>query len=116
MSDEVTFDYVRSLKDNRQVLLIDVRNPSELAQTGTIPGSINIPLATLEETLQNTSDEQFRQVFRREKPTNTTPLVFSCQSGRRSRAALDLAKNLGYVNAKHFPGGWTGWVQQCKTN
>lgn len=43
MSNEVTFDYVKSLKDNKEVLLIDVREPSELEETGTIPGSINIP-------------------------------------------------------------------------
>ncbi|XP_044261870.1 rhodanese domain-containing protein CG4456-like isoform X2 [Tribolium madens] len=96
MSDEVTFDYVKSLKDNKQVLLIDVRDPSELAQTGSIPGSINIPLATLKETLQDTSEDQFRQIFKREKPTDLTPIVFSCQSGRRSQNALDLAKKMGY--------------------
>ena len=43
MSDEVTFDYVKSLENDKNVLLIDVREPSELEKTGRIPGSINIP-------------------------------------------------------------------------
>jgi rhodanese-related sulfurtransferase len=43
MSDEVTVEYVKGLKNDKNVLLIDVREPSELEKTGTIPGSINIP-------------------------------------------------------------------------
>ena len=39
----VTFDDVKGLKNNQTVLLIDVRQPEELRDTGTIPGSINIP-------------------------------------------------------------------------
>lgn len=39
----VTFEEVKALKDDKSVLLIDVREPSELKETGVIPGSINIP-------------------------------------------------------------------------
>lgn len=40
---KVTFDEVKTLKDDKKVYLIDVREPSELQETGSIPGSINIP-------------------------------------------------------------------------
>ncbi|XP_063906472.1 thiosulfate sulfurtransferase/rhodanese-like domain-containing protein 3 isoform X2 [Zophobas morio] len=114
MSDEVTFDYVKSLENDKNVLLIDVREPSELEKTGRIPGSINIPLATLEDTLQNWSEEDFREKFQREKPNSETAMVFSCHMGRRSQAALDAAKKMGFIHAKHFPGGWAGWEQETK--
>lgn len=39
----VSFEDVKSLKNDKNVLLIDVREPSELQETGVIPGSINIP-------------------------------------------------------------------------
>lgn len=39
----VTFDDVFKLKDDPNVLIIDVREPSELQDTGSIPRSINIP-------------------------------------------------------------------------
>lgn len=40
---EITWEEVKELKDNTTVLLIDVRQPEELKETGIIPGSINIP-------------------------------------------------------------------------
>lgn len=39
----VDFNEVKKLKDNKEAVLIDVRQPEELAQHGSIPGSINIP-------------------------------------------------------------------------
>ncbi|RZB41734.1 Rhodanese domain containing protein [Asbolus verrucosus] len=98
MSDtEVSFEYLKSLEGNKNVLLIDVREPTELEKTGVIPGSINIPLATLEKTLTDSTYEEFRETYDREKPELETPLVFSCQSGRRSLAALNIAMKLGYL-------------------
>lgn len=39
----VFFEEVTKLKDDPNYILIDVREPSELAEQGSIPGSINIP-------------------------------------------------------------------------
>lgn len=39
----VVYEDVKALKDNKNTLLIDVREPSELQKTGVLPGSINIP-------------------------------------------------------------------------
>lgn len=39
----VTYEYVKTLKNENNVLLIDVREPLELKESGTLPGSINIP-------------------------------------------------------------------------
>lgn len=38
-----TYDEIVDLPNHPEVLLIDVRRPDELAGTGTIPTSINIP-------------------------------------------------------------------------
>ncbi|KAL9892380.1 rhodanese domain-containing protein CG4456-like isoform 2-T2 [Glossina fuscipes fuscipes] len=38
-----TFEEVRNVPNNPEVYLIDVRNADEVASTGLIPGSINIP-------------------------------------------------------------------------
>lgn len=43
MSQIVNYEDVVTYKDRTDVLLIDVRDPNELQDTGTIPGSINIP-------------------------------------------------------------------------
>lgn len=38
-----TFEDIENLPNQSQTLLIDVREPQELIDTGSIPGSINIP-------------------------------------------------------------------------
>lgn len=39
----VTYEEVLDLPNNPEVLLIDVRDPPEIKDTGSIPTSINIP-------------------------------------------------------------------------
>ncbi|KRT80470.1 hypothetical protein AMK59_7742 [Oryctes borbonicus] len=102
---------VNQLKDDEGVLLIDVREPKELLETGIIPGAINIPVATLEDVLKNLTPEEFLAKYQREKPQRDTPIVFSCRSGNRSTKALDIALNLGYTNLKNYTGGWNDWAK-----
>lgn len=39
----VTFEEIEDLPNRPEVLLIDVRDPPEIKDTGKIPASINIP-------------------------------------------------------------------------
>lgn len=46
MSDQsniVSFEELRNLQKENKTLIIDVREPSELLETGILPNSINIP-------------------------------------------------------------------------
>lgn len=45
ITDDMHLNYkdVKELLEKKQILLIDVREPKELEETGTYPGSINIP-------------------------------------------------------------------------
>jgi 3-mercaptopyruvate sulfurtransferase SseA len=43
MSNIATYEEVKDLPNHPEKLLIDVRNPDELVETGKIPTSINIP-------------------------------------------------------------------------
>ncbi|KRT80472.1 hypothetical protein AMK59_7744 [Oryctes borbonicus] len=110
-----SFEEVKNLKDNKSVLLIDVREPQELKETGIIPGSINIPLSDLESTLKATAAEKFLAQFQREKPDLGTPLVFSCKAGIRSEKAQNIALKLGYSNVRNYKGGWLDWEKHIKS-
>ncbi|GJQ81680.1 putative heat shock protein [Trypoxylus dichotomus] len=110
----VSFDEVQNLKDNKSILLIDVREPHELKETGVIPGSINIPLNELENTLKATSADKFFTQFQRKKPDLDTPLVFSCKAGIRSEKAQNIALKLGYSNVRNYKGGWLDWEKHTK--
>ncbi|KAF2904995.1 hypothetical protein ILUMI_01179 [Ignelater luminosus] len=110
----VAYEDVKALKDNKDVLLIDVREPSELQKTGVLPGSINIPLGQVENVLKNASPEDFLSKYGRPKPDVNFPLVFSCQSGRRSLVASETAVKLGYKNVSSYGGGWSDWEKKSK--
>nr|AQY54359.1 heat shock protein 67b.1 [Musca domestica] len=109
----VDYDFVKNLPNlHPEILLIDVREPQELQETGQIPTSINIPLATVKQVLgEQTSAEEFKQKFSREKPSLDSPIVFYCRSGRRSQMAAETAVALGYTNIMNYKGSWLDWAK-----
>ncbi|XP_013200326.2 uncharacterized protein LOC106142922 isoform X1 [Amyelois transitella] len=90
-------------------LIIDVRNPDEVNNTGKIPSSINIPLSSMQDVLTTMSNDEFQRQYKRRKPSASDELIFYCQSGRRSSEALDKALKLGYTKSKTYLGSWNDW-------
>jgi rhodanese-related sulfurtransferase len=109
-----SFEEVKSVKNDRKTLLIDVREPQELQETGVIPGSINIPLGEVETVLKRTSPEDFLKRYGKEKPGRSASIIFSCKSGKRSADAQDVAAKLGFDNTKNYLGGWLDWEERNK--
>ncbi|XP_063063555.1 thiosulfate:glutathione sulfurtransferase [Engraulis encrasicolus] len=110
-ADVVTYEQLASMVAGGNVKLVDVRNPEEF-QAGRIPGSINIPLRDLEQSLQ-LSPQHFELLFEALPPRKGDDnIVFHCQAGRRSTSALGIAKKLGYTRARHFAGGYSEWSKR----
>ncbi|GJQ81676.1 putative heat shock protein [Trypoxylus dichotomus] len=105
----VTLAELKVAIQDPSVLIIDVRQPIELIETGVIPNSINIPLDKLENTLKNQTPQSFLQQYKRQKPPFDTTIIFTCRSGKRSGQAQKIALNLGFVNTKNYGGGWLEW-------
>lgn len=110
MEREVTYEDVVTYKDKPEVLLIDVREPVELKETGVIPSSINIPMADLTNSLQIQSNEEFKNKYGRDLPSKDTELVFTCKIGARAGRAMDAAIKLGFTNSKVYKGSWKDWA------
>ncbi|XP_043921027.1 thiosulfate sulfurtransferase/rhodanese-like domain-containing protein 3 [Protopterus annectens] len=106
----VSYEELKSLLSKKEITLIDVREQWELREYGRIPGSINVPVDQIEKALQM-KPEIFREVYGAELPVKSDSIIFSCLAGVRSKRALDLAVNLGYVRAQHFPGGFEEWLK-----
>ena len=77
-----------------KVLLVDVRNPDEVAR-GIIPGAIHIQLSMLP--------------LQYEKLMQANTVVFYCHSGVRSAHAADFAVNKGVNNVHNLVGGVVAW-------
>ncbi|XP_055628380.1 rhodanese domain-containing protein CG4456-like isoform X2 [Toxorhynchites rutilus septentrionalis] len=106
-----TYEEVLDLPNHPEKLLIDVRGAEELAETGQIPTSINIPLPGLEQALSLPADE-FKAKYGRDKPQPDTEVIFHCKLGGRAQKAADTATNLGFTNARNYKGSWTEWAQK----
>ncbi|GLP97053.1 FAD-dependent oxidoreductase [Paraferrimonas sedimenticola] len=88
----VHFDQMDAPADNQ--LILDVRTPNELKNTGCIEGAINIPV---DELRQRAS----------ELPKDKEILVY-CQVGLRGHVAYRMLTNLGY-QAKNLIGGYRSY-------
>ncbi|HZZ63688.1 MAG TPA: rhodanese-like domain-containing protein [Roseiarcus sp.] len=75
-----------------EVTVVDVREPHEFA-AGHIPDSVNLPMSRFDP---------------RDLPMGK-PVVLICQSGRRSRNALDRTRAAGRSDVKHYAGGMSQW-------
>lgn len=89
-------DAFKDLLATGNVLVVDVREANEYAE-GHIPGSVNIPIRTLAQNLDQIPTGQ--------------PVVVSCQSGARAAMATTALRLLGYENVRAFPPSMKGWTE-----
>lgn len=110
-TEDVSYEDLKQIVDgHNKAVIIDVREPWELREYGSIPGSINVPLGQINTALRLDAEE-FEEKFGGVMPQMTDSIVFTCLAGIRSKKALDAATSLGYKSVQHFPGGWQEWVE-----
>ncbi|KAN0053144.1 hypothetical protein ACTA71_008768 [Dictyostelium dimigraforme] len=95
--------------NQKNYILIDVRNPTEVQQTFLIPTAIHIPLGILTAVL-SMSDSEYEETFNQKKFDVSDNIIFYCLKGKRSEMAADLARNMGYRTVLNYPGSFEDWV------
>ncbi|XP_022117921.1 putative thiosulfate sulfurtransferase, mitochondrial [Pieris rapae] len=110
----VDFEYVNKAINNRNILIIDVREPDEIKEHGKIPNSINIPLGNVTPVLSTMPENEFAKQYNKEKPSDDSEIIFYCMIGKRSGMAQQNAINLGYKNAKNYVGSYTDWASKTQ--
>ncbi|RDW91078.1 hypothetical protein BP5796_02243 [Coleophoma crateriformis] len=106
--------YYRSLRRILQpanVVLTDVREPSELNSTGRIPSSISIPVGSTPDSFFIT-EEEFEDRFGYSRPGTDKEVIFYCKAGVRSKAAAELARQAGWKKIGEYPGSWLDWTEK----
>ena len=95
-------DDVLPLLERGEGVLVDLRDKSERARHGQIPGSIHAPYSALSDHLAGGGllKELARSTGKR--------LVFYCAYGERSAMAVDAARGAG-LDACHIKGGLDAW-------
>jgi rhodanese-related sulfurtransferase len=87
------------LSADRLVQIIDVREPSEWAETGVPPRALLIPLGQVE--------RRAAAEIAKGKPIYTI-----CRSGNRSITAAKRLAKLGYTDVKSIDGGMRAWIAE----
>ncbi len=95
-----TVDLKKALDEDLDMVLIDVRLPSEIkAMGGAIKASQNrnIPRGWLEYRITSVA------------LSKDTPIVVYCGAGIRTPLAADTLQKMGYTNVKNYSAGFLGW-------
>ena len=92
---------VKTLYDNEEITLIDVRDIRELWKEGTIENSKHIPRGMLEFWLDPESS-----YFKANKIKDTKKMVLFCALGWRSALATKSLVEMGFENVAHVDGGF----------
>ncbi len=93
----------QTLMANPTTLVLDVRDPSELAATGKIPGAINISRGMLEFRADPTSPSHNPAL------AAAKTLILYCASGGRAILAAKTLQDMGYTNI-HTLGALKDWI------
>ena len=96
---ETTVDEVKQQLDNGdKVLLIDVREESEVAKDH-LPGAIHLGKGVIERDIET------------RVPDVKTPMILYCGGGFRSAMAADNLQKMGYTNVYSMAGGYRAWKE-----
>lgn len=94
---DLTVDEVIAGIENGTMIVVDVREPRELAG-GTIPGSVSMPLSVFDPARLPVGEGK--------------RVVLSCAGGVRSRIAIEQARQAGVDVGEHLAPGFKGWLAQ----
>ena len=98
---------VKSMLDNNECILIDVRDIRELWKEGTVKNSKHIPRGMLEFWLDPQSS-----YFKENKFDLNKKLVLFCALGMRSALATKSLVDMGFKNVAHVSGGFDS-LKRC---
>jgi rhodanese-related sulfurtransferase len=92
-----------ALKDDPNVILVDLRDIRELQRDGKIPGAFHAPRGMLEFWVDPESPYH-KEIFASGKR-----FVFFCAGGLRSALAAQTVQHMGLAPVAHIEGGFTAW-------
>jgi len=99
----VTAEDAKSMLNQSDIALVDLREAQERKRDGVIPGSLHVSYPNIRESLQ--VDGLLNQLAR----SSGKRLIFYCSFGWRSAMAVQAAQAAGLGNSRHIDGGMQAW-------
>ena len=101
----LTADEASQQLGRNDVIFVDLRETSERARDGIIPGSVHMPYGAIDEHLKPGS------LLNAIATQTSKGLVLYCAYGERSALALETLHEAGIENVRHLGGGIEAWVK-----
>jgi len=98
-------EQVKTEMEEGQVTLVDLREPAEREQTGSVPGAVKAPRGMLEFWADPTTP------YHRQEFDPNKRVILHCASGGRSALAAATLQEMGYTDVAHMDGGITAWKE-----
>ena len=90
-------------ENSEKYFVIDVREGTEILETGSIANAENIPRGLIEMKLAPTNDDKGLNA--------NTPIIVFCGGGSRASLAGKTLMELGFKNVQNLEGGYRGWKE-----
>lgn len=100
-------DLQRRQKKEPDLLVIDVRDAVDLAQTGTLPGALNLSYGSLTYLADNEVPEDWRHP---QLADRSRPIVTTCILGPLGALGGKLLHDMGFSNVQILEGGVQAWI------
>ena len=104
MVPSISPENLKNIMNEHNVLIVDVRDAPELADTGKVQGALNVSRGMLEFRADDSTP------FHNEAFSKDKTVVLYCASGGRSALAGKALIELGYEDVRNL-GAFTDWVE-----
>jgi rhodanese-related sulfurtransferase len=99
-------DVRQQMQQDPRTLVIDVRDAADIAETGTVPGAINISLGSLTYKADNEVPADWREP---QLADRSRPIITTCILGPMGALGGKLLKDMGFTNVTILNGGVQAW-------
>ena len=96
----------QNVEAHPNTLVLDVRDATDIAVTGIIPGAINISLGTLTYKADNEVPLEWRDPSLENR---ARPIITTCETGEMAALAGKLLKDMGFTDVHVLKGGTVAW-------
>lgn len=103
--ETITAQDALKLKDDPNVVLVDLRDIRELNRDGRVPGAFHAPRGMLEFWVDPESP-YYKEIFGSGKK-----FAFFCAGGMRSALAAQAVQRMGLEPVCHIEGGFRAWKE-----
>ncbi len=101
----LTAAQVMERRGQSDIALVDLREDSERARDGVIPGSVHAPYGRLDRFIR------LGGVLREMAASTGKTLIYYCAWGERSAMAVQTSREIGLDNVCHLVGGIGAWTE-----